>query len=139
MYNTNGWSIIEVITVCVVIGILVTLAIPNYARSVERAQCATALQTLQTLRQVALDWHRENETFTMMTIDNLEAQGHTQFPNNAPDIPWSYDISTTTPPTNTTITLEATRQGGPHNALIISIDQDGTFGGTYPFNNPGDF
>ena len=47
--KNNGFSLIEILIVSLIIGILVSVAIPNYRRSVERARVAEVLTMLRSI------------------------------------------------------------------------------------------
>ncbi len=129
-----GFTLTELMIVVVVIGILVTIAIPNYARSVERAKCSQALHILKTMRSAALDYFRDNETFTGMTRDLLETQIGANFNDNND---WAFAV---TAAAAGIFTITSTRLGGPHqvagNTTIIINELD-AWSGTYPKDNPG--
>lgn len=145
MHNRRAFTLLELLVVCIVIGILVTLAIPNYARSVERAKCSTALNTLKQMRNAALAFFAENDgTFspggTDMTIADLETTAGASFASNAD---WVYTMPGAAV-TATTFTITATRQRGPHTPdnTVITLDQDENWSnpataGNYPWDNPG--
>ena len=58
--RSNGFTLIEMLTVVSLIGILATLAVPSYQASVLKAREAALRQDLFTLRDV-LDQHRADQ------------------------------------------------------------------------------
>ncbi|MBI4846578.1 MAG: prepilin-type N-terminal cleavage/methylation domain-containing protein [Candidatus Omnitrophica bacterium] len=136
LQKSNGFTMVELMVVCLIIGILVTIAIPNYARSVERAKCSQAMHNIKTLRSAAIDFYAENQTFVGATRDVLATRVGANFDDNTD---WTYNVTTQTAGA---WTLTATRRGG-HWASVgqttITLNQDETWGGTYNFNDPGDY
>ncbi|MCP4649699.1 MAG: prepilin-type N-terminal cleavage/methylation domain-containing protein [PVC group bacterium] len=131
MRKNAGFSLLELMITVVVIGILVTLAIPNYVRTTERSKIALALSNLRELRKAELDWFVENESFTD-TIANLEGQVGANF-NSGAD--WTYTIASDD--ATMTFTVTGTRNGGPESTDTVTINQNEAWGGTYPLANYG--
>lgn len=143
MRKFSGFTLVELMITVVIIGILATIAVPLYMRSVERSQCAQAIQVLKTMRNAALSFYNENETFAGMSEPNLEDQVGANFYSDGSNPNWSYAI---TAATATQLTLTATRLSGPWSSnptITLSDDIAGgvncAWGGTYPRNNPGNF
>ena len=147
--HSPGFSLVELMIIVIVLGILISLAIPNYARSVERAKCSQAIQVLKSMRSAALSYFSDidNQTFAGITVQGLENQVGARFfsgdaaanadTNQNKD--WYYSI---TAGTATRVQLQATRRRGPHTAAIITLTDDITanqkelWGGSYPRANP---
>lgn len=47
--NKNGFTLIEVLTVVLIIGVLTAIALPRYARSIERARAVEAMSGIKAL------------------------------------------------------------------------------------------
>ncbi len=128
--NRKGFTLVELLMVVIIIGILVTLAIPNYFQSVERAKGAAAKSVLDNLRKAELQYRAINDIF----IDDSGA-----FPELvAFDIPailvtdsgddgsWTYDCINATVDG---VVCQATRNAtapSAYQGAIITMDQDGT-------------
>lgn len=54
MKNQQGFTLIEMLAVVLIIGILVSVALPQYKRSVVRAEAMEALSNIKTLQDSAL-------------------------------------------------------------------------------------
>ncbi|MBU4304727.1 MAG: type II secretion system GspH family protein [Candidatus Omnitrophica bacterium] len=134
MRKISGFTLIELMIAVLVIGILVTMAVPNYARSVERAKCSQAIHNLKTMRNAALDCYAEDQTFAdnADTIAELAARVGANFSDNTD---WTYQVTVAT---DAAWTVRATRVGGHWNGLLIFFNQDEAWtGSTYPFTDPG--
>ncbi|MDR0646620.1 MAG: prepilin-type N-terminal cleavage/methylation domain-containing protein [Elusimicrobiota bacterium] len=68
--NKKAFTLIEMLVVVVIIGILATIALPQYQKAVEKARAAEALINLKALREA---WGRYNLTYgtTATTIAQL--------------------------------------------------------------------
>jgi type IV pilus assembly protein PilE len=130
LHNKSAFTLVELMIACLIIGILVSIAIPNYARSVEQSRCSAELANLQSMRTAALAWYAENETFAGVTIDDLETFVGTHFDDD-PTF-WTHAINTGI----NTVTFTASRVGGHWIGSTITLDQDETWGGLYPRDAP---
>ena len=138
MRKSAGFTLIELVVVLIVIAVLVTIALPNYARSVERSQCTFAMNMLKNMRNASLVYYRENQTFTGMTLAGLETLAGASFYSSAGSHPhWQFTISSTAPED---FTLRANRLKGPHAGSFIQLTSDEQLAAsTYPYENPGVF
>ncbi len=141
--SLTGFTLIEITIVVLIIGILATIAIPTYRRSLERAKCSQAMQTLREIRSAALDWYRENENFIGTTIDDLEDQVGANFQIGADNPDWIFTFTSD----NFQFTATADRQNGPHGPAAIggdgrttlTLDRDEAWSDPavgYPWDNP---
>ncbi|MCG2711173.1 MAG: type II secretion system GspH family protein [Candidatus Omnitrophica bacterium] len=144
----RGFTLVELMIVTIILGLLATIALPNYARSTERAKCSQAIQILKTMRSAALSFFSDNQTFAGITVQGLENQVGARFfsgdaaanaaANENND--WYYSIPTTT---STSLQLQATRRRGPHENTVMTLTDDITagkqelWGGSYPRTDPG--
>ena len=137
MRKSSGFTLIELMVVLVVIGVLVSIAIPNYARSVERTRCSFALNMLKSMRNAAVLYFRENQTFTGITLPAMETIiGATFYSGNThPD--WQFSVVSIS---DNEFRVEADRIRGPHIGDDIVLTSGGDFTtSSYPYENPGDF
>ena len=128
--NRRGWSVIELIIVCVIIAIIVVVVVPAYTQAIEQSRCGKATQTLSTLRDAQFDFYAENESFTPNIADLRNFIG---LAVNLNDPNWTFAVVAGNV---TTFTLQATRLSGSWAGRIITLNQDEVWGGTYPINGP---
>jgi type IV pilus assembly protein PilE len=124
MRKTNGFTLMELVMVVVIIGILGTLGIPIYTKTIEKSRQGEAMHWLGTLRESEERYRQENSAYTT-TIGNLDIDA----PPSSATGPNYFTYSVTTA-TATTFTAQATRTGyqAPSGATgyTITIDQVGT-------------
>jgi len=122
---------VELIIACIIIGILISVALPNYTRSVERSKCSQARHILKTMHNAALTYFAENEDFQFGDKAALATEVGANFDDNND---WTF----TATPGAETFTVTATRQGGPWGAgATITLDELDQWGGSYPIDDPG--
>ena len=136
-----GYTLVELMVAVIIIGILVTIAIPNYARSIERSKCSQALQILKDMRTAGLSYYANNETFPGPGSESdLEDEVGANFYSDGSNDDWTFSITTGN---TTTFVVQAQRRRGPHSGSIINIADDPTqsefWGGDYPRLDPGNW
>ena len=120
----KGFTLVELLMVVIIIGILVTLAVPNYYRSIERAKAGKAKAAMDGVRKAELQYRAFNDEYTA-TLDpdlaNFDLPGDLW---DGDDGDWAYAITA-----NTADTLEvtATRNAGPYAGDSVTMDQDGLY------------
>ena len=67
--NKRGFTLIEVLTVVVIIGILTALAMPEYQKAVERSRAAEAQQLLENLAKAEERFLMSNGAYTNELTD----------------------------------------------------------------------
>ena len=65
----KGFTLVELLMVVIIIGILVTLAVPNYYKSIERTKGAKAKANLKTIRDAETIYRNMNDTYTTILTD----------------------------------------------------------------------
>lgn len=75
MYDSRGFTLLELMIVVAIIGILATIAIPTYQSSVIKAREAVLRQDLFTLRDV-LDQHRADQGKYPPSLQSLVSAGY---------------------------------------------------------------
>jgi type II secretion system protein G len=109
--NIKGFTLLELLVVVIIIGILASIALPQYAATIEKARSAEAVINIGAIR-VALDryWYQngslpEESTFSLLDVDN---------PNNIVNKLYVYSfIDNGTTSTKRKYSVTATRVGNP--------------------------
>jgi len=122
--NKKGFTLVELLMVVIIIGILVTLAVPNYYKTIERAKAAKAKATLDLLRKAELQYQLLYDDFTS-NLPELDLVDTAITPSTSNDNDWTYATLATAGDPQTFVAT-ATRTGGGGDGSTITIDQDGT-------------
>ncbi len=120
MFSRKGFTLVELLMVVIIIGVLVTIAIPNYTRAVERSKGGKAKATLDALRKAQLQYRALEDSYTATIADLTDVD----FPFSAisSDGDWSYNVGSAS--TNT-VTVSAIRVAGPYQGSMILINEEG--------------
>ncbi len=60
--NKKGFTLTEILTVVVIIGVLTSIALPQYARSVERSRATEAMSVIKALNDSIYAFYADKET-----------------------------------------------------------------------------
>jgi len=116
----QGFTLMEVLIVVIIIGIFATFAIPNYLRAVERARWAEAASLLSALRSAQLRYKAQYGYYAdSNSADNLDIT----FPANTKFFQIQIDNATTS-------VAKATRNKVGNSETqdkTLKIDENGTF------------
>lgn len=69
--NKRGFTLIELLVVVLIIGILASVALPQYTKAVEKARMSEAIQMLSKIKQ-AVDVARMSQNLSDITKDTLD-------------------------------------------------------------------
>ena len=122
MKRIKGFTLIELLVVLVIVGILTTVAIPSFQTAVEKSKGAEAKTGLSTI-------------FTAQRIYYAKNQGYGLYANldDVPSASLAWTFSVWRDATFQEFTATARRMSGPNNKSTITMDQDGTMDGTWPY------
>ena len=134
--RNSGFSLVEILIIAVIVGILSTIAIPNYARTMERSKCSQAMEILTNMRQAALLYFNENETFSGMDAAALETQANADFDTTDENSYWNFSVTAAGATSFTLQGIRTASAGHPNNGLTITVNETGVWGGTYDRDNP---
>lgn len=117
--NRKGFTLVEVLIVVIIIGILASIGIPQFAASIEKAKGGEARAGLGHIQTGEKVYYAENEYYTTVK-NNLDITLTEKF--------WAFAITT---PSSTTYTATATRSGGTSSGQTLTMDQAGTISGNW--------
>ncbi len=118
----NGFTLIEVLIVVVILGILASIAVPTYLRYVKRGYASDAKVSMKAILSAASMYEQETSNWPT-DVELLETQGYLELD---PSIKrkWQFEIS----PTEIIATSLADMKGGEGNVLTYYI-QEGIYRG----------
>jgi len=119
--NSKGFTLVEVLIVVIIIGILASIGIPQFADSIEKAKGAEARSGLGHIQTGEKIYFAEREYYTAV-LNDLDISLSQRY--------WTFVITT---PSSTAFTATATRSGGTRAGQTIWMDQAGTLSGDWEF------
>ena len=132
--NTQGFTLLEIIIVIIIVGVLASLALPRFFRTVEYSRSTEALTSLNAIRQSMERCYLQRNAYTTCNaFANLDLEDPATSPNN------HFDYAFTAATANS-FTITATRNtsdGGAvtdtvvltNNATTITRSGTGAFSG----------
>ena len=123
MRGKRGFTLIEVLIVVIILGILATIAVPQFTKMVARSRTAEAYATIGAIKTAEEIYRLENASYTA-TLADLDIE----FPDGATGSP-NFDY--TAEADANTYTITATGKVGAV-GVIVTLDQDGTSVVTIP-------
>ncbi|MBU2062924.1 MAG: prepilin-type N-terminal cleavage/methylation domain-containing protein [Candidatus Omnitrophica bacterium] len=124
MPRNKGFTLVELTMVVLIIGILVTIAVPNYSKAVERAKGSVAFSNIKTIRKAMLTYFSEYRTFGATLAQLGDLVGTTFLPD---DGNWTYELSTAA----SSFSITAERIQGVHSSKQIVLTSDDAVSGQY--------
>jgi general secretion pathway protein G len=107
-YGQEGFTLIELMIVIVVIGVLATIAIPNYIRSLQASKEAVLKEDLHVLRQ-QIDAYTNDKEKAPQSLDDLVSAGYMK---SLPEDPMTHSNTTWVPVTDDSVqSLDQTDSG----------------------------
>ena len=123
--SIKGFTLLEVLMVVIIIGVLATLAIPQYTKTVEKARASEAFSNAGTLRKAEWIFYNEQNPQTFTTaVGSLDIEN----PNSSANRNFNYTVGGVT---GTTFTVTSARRSGINSGETITINQAGTTSGTW--------
>jgi type IV pilus assembly protein PilE len=122
----RGFTLIELIIVIIIIGVLATLAVPQYLKSTERAKVAKAKHAMGIIAQAEKMFRAQNDTYVDIGADAADAAlgAFTELADIDADPDWAY---TTENISTNTFTVRATRENGSMATNSITLNEGGVW------------
>ncbi len=102
--KTKGFTLLELLMVVIIVGVLASLALPQYAGFVEKARAAEATATIGAIKNAQALYKLENGNYSSVLADlgmgSVPTSGDAQY--------WTYGTAGTA---GTSYTITATRSG----------------------------
>ncbi|MCP4649702.1 MAG: hypothetical protein GY853_06435 [PVC group bacterium] len=119
----SGFSLIEILIICLIIATLIFIAVPFYGDNYEKSMGAKALETLRVIATAEGVWATDNEQYTN-SIANLQTCAI--FPANDGD--WTYTVPALGADADgrPAFTIRATRNSGRLINYYVELEQDNT-------------
>ncbi|MCM8793048.1 MAG: prepilin-type N-terminal cleavage/methylation domain-containing protein [Candidatus Omnitrophica bacterium] len=116
MHRKEGFTLLEILVVIIIIGILATLALPQYMKTIKKARVAEASSNIGSLRGALLRYYQEYGTFPP---DASTSVLDIEDPNTRPGAYFSYTYSGSSPDN---LVIKATGQRSPVIGIVVTYD-----------------
>lgn len=129
--NKKGFTLIELITVVIIIAILVALALPQYTRLIERSQGSSAKAGLDSMRKAeGMYFAIYSQYTTVLSRLASEVPEVSKISDTSLNLDWSYTLGASD--ANVDFTATAVRTRGAYEDEYIWLTNDGVLGGDHP-------
>ena len=129
----RAFTLVELIVVVIIIGILLSIGIPQYRKALERSRGAEAYAGLGHIQEAEKVYYASNEAYYPCAAAECTDAEERVLDISLPQSGWSFAIDTpvVVPPNPPTFTATATRRAGPCQTQTMSVDQSGTLTDTW--------
>jgi prepilin-type N-terminal cleavage/methylation domain len=120
--SRKGFTLVEVLIVVIIIGILASIGIPQFAASIEKAKGGEARAGLGHIQTGEKVYYAENEIYTS-NLSELDITLTNKY--------WTFTITPGSPAV--TYVAQAMRNGGTYSGDTITMNEIGTIAGNWEY------
>lgn len=131
----RAFTLLELLIVIIVIGILATIAIPQFLTAVEKGRIAKAKNALGLIAQAEKMYRAEHDIYIDFDIGGANAAlgDYIELIQVDADTDWNYEVDNSDADS---FEATATRDGGAYNDDTITLNQVGECGGGHDLRGP---
>ena len=123
--NKKGFTLIEILIVVIIMGVLASIGIPQFAKALEKSKAADAREGLNHIYRAEIAYYGFRGGVYTNSMDEL-----------GPDVVltkryWNFSINLS--PSADTFTVIATRKSGSHSGQTITLDEKTNLSGNWEF------
>ena len=127
----SAFTLIELLIAIMIVGILATISVPRYMKTMETARARDALASLEQIRHGEIAYREEENTYwpaggNESNVVTINSQLRVFLDPLERD--WDYSVAA---PAANQFTATARRKSGVNQNETITLNQDGTEGGTW--------
>ncbi|MBU1043340.1 MAG: prepilin-type N-terminal cleavage/methylation domain-containing protein [Candidatus Omnitrophica bacterium] len=137
--NRKGFTLVELLMVVIIIGILISIAIPNYFKTIERTKGGSAKAVLDSVRKAELQYRAMYGNFADVAVGDWAAGDISAF--DYPEVlataagddgNWIYTVQNSTADVFEAVATRGANAPTAYQGVTMILDQDGLFSSENP-------